>query len=661
MAVVARQPHLAVEVVNLEVQRLGVAPMRVIESAGEEGFTARASLDRDGVTAEGQSCFDTSKKRASQRAVVSLLAVLVGVSAPVAAGPAGVSGPGSGSSRVSARRFAVAASADDGPASVPVAPAMSPAELEAWLDYAVGQPEPDPEFADQLISGRLTPRSLYLLLFEARAQGWACHRATAWDSLLATPSQAPGVLSMHTQARSWPPAAYVELREGTATAYVTTPDGPVVGEPAVAAAGIRAARASAALALVRNLAPPVEADGGPAGPAPGGNPVGLLNERAQIGVIADLTYTQDAAGPAHRPVFTCTASCVHATDRYVGTAEDTSKNAAKARRGAPRPPLRRAAELHGRDLRLGAGSRLTRRAPTRAARRRPALRAGWRRSSRSNSSAPSDTRSRSRSWCSSSPTSAARHGPTASSAPPTPRASSSARRSSVAGPIAAVAGRCCSPARPARWSAWLLFLARVLAADAPAREPRRRDDHPAAAGGLRGARDRWPHRRQHLRRQCLRRGPHPGRARCSPRRVRPHGHGGFARVRGRSGDRRPARRDRLGQRAPVAAAAAISGVATLLVPRPGEPRRPLPGGSRGRSPRSRGCSGSSIAAAIAAATRAPRAVWRRPIVVALLVATFVLFLSFNFFYVAFPVHAATALGWDAGAMGAVLRGAVGRR
>ncbi len=329
MAVVARRPHLAVEVVNLEVQRLGVAPMRVVESAGEGSFTARASLDRDGVTVEGQPYADTSKKRASQRAVVSLLAVLVGVPAPAATGPEGASGQGSGSSQVSGLRFAAAASAPVGPASVPAAPAMSPADLEAWLDYVVGQPEPDPELADQLASGSLTTRALYLLLFEARAQGWARHRATAWDSLVATPSQAPGVLSMYTQSRSWPPAAFVELGERTAFGYVTTPDGPVVGVPAVAA-GIRAARASAALALVRDLAPPVEGDGEPAGPEPGGNPVGLLNERAQVGAIADLTYTQDTTGPAHRPVFTCTASCMHATDRYVGTAEDTSKNAAKA-------------------------------------------------------------------------------------------------------------------------------------------------------------------------------------------------------------------------------------------------------------------------------------------------------------------------------------------
>lgn len=41
----------------------------------------------------------------------------------------------------------------------------------------------------------------------------------------------------------------------------------------------------------------------------------------------------------------------------------------------------------------------------------------------------------------------------------------------------------------------------------------------------------------------------------------------------------------------------------------------------------------------------------RPVVRALLAATFVMFLAFNFFYAAFPVFAESALGWDPGTMG----------
>jgi superfamily II DNA or RNA helicase len=329
MTAAVRQPHLAVEVLNLEVQRLGVPPVRVSESAREGRFTARASLERGGVTIEGQPCVEDSKKRASQQAVVSLLTVLIGVPVPATTGPAQTYAPGSGSARGPGRVAAVAAPTPVGSACGPAAPATTPADCEAWLDHTVGQPEPDPGLADQLTSGRLTVRSLYLLLFEADPGGWGRYRAVAWDALVAAPSQAPGVLSMHTQARSWPPADYVELSDHTALAWVRTPDGPVVGEPAVAA-GIRAARGAAALALVRDLAPAIGGDGAPDGPAATDNPVGFLNERAQTGVIAELTYTQEAAGPAHRPVFTCTASCSHATGRYIGTAEDASKNAAKA-------------------------------------------------------------------------------------------------------------------------------------------------------------------------------------------------------------------------------------------------------------------------------------------------------------------------------------------
>ncbi|MBN1172049.1 MAG: hypothetical protein JXA67_07735 [Micromonosporaceae bacterium] len=315
MAVVGQRPHLAVEVANLEVQRLGLPPIRVTESTSERGFAARASLDRGGATVEGSPCFDTSKKRASQQAVASLLALLVGIPLPEA--PAR-----DGSAPTPVRPPAP---------EIPATPGMGTADLQEWLDHVIGQPEPDPDLADQLTARRLTIRSMYLLLFEAQPRGWARHRAEAWSALVAAPSQAPGVLSMYTQAQSWPPAAYLEFGDRTAVGYVSTPDGPVVSEPA-AAAGIRATRASAALGLVRELAPAVECgeDTAPEAPAGGRNPVGFLNERAQIGAIAEVTYVHEATGPAHQPVFACTASCVHAGDRLISTAEATSKNAAKA-------------------------------------------------------------------------------------------------------------------------------------------------------------------------------------------------------------------------------------------------------------------------------------------------------------------------------------------
>ena len=44
-------------------------------------------------------------------------------------------------------------------------------------------------------------------------------------------------------------------------------------------------------------------------------------------------------------------------------------------------------------------------------------------------------------------------------------------------------------------------------------------------------------------------------------------------------------------------------------------------------------------------------VWTDPTVRVLIAATFVLFLAFNFFYAAFPVHVSTALGWEPGTLG----------
>jgi MFS family permease len=89
-----------------------------------------------------------------------------------------------------------------------------------------------------------------------------------------------------------------------------------------------------------------------------------------------------------------------------------------------------------------------------------------------------------------------------------------------------------------------------------------------------------------------------------------------------------------GYTAPVIAAAAISGVATLLCLTLREPNGRCPEG-----PRSQPC-----------VTRTMETL-RKPAVLGLLSATFVLFLAFNLFYAAFPVHASLARGWDASQMG----------
>ncbi len=308
MAAAVRVPATAVAVVELEVQRLRAAGMQVADSAAADGFAARAWLDRDGERVEGKTGYGSSKKAARQAAALSLLAALTGLAIPDAGPPA-------------ARQAAPV---------VPTAPELTPAELESWLDYEVGRPSPDPELATAVRPGRLSARSVYLLLFEADPHGWADTRAAAGEALISAPSLAAGVLSMYSQARSWPPAVYVETTERSAVAFLPAPDGLVVGEPA-AGASPKATRAGAALALLRDLAPP--APHAPVNPDPSSadrNPVSVLNERVQTGAITDLSYAQDAEGPAHQPMFTCTVSCTDTTGIQRYAAAGRSKNEAKA-------------------------------------------------------------------------------------------------------------------------------------------------------------------------------------------------------------------------------------------------------------------------------------------------------------------------------------------
>ena len=241
MEAVVRGLAMAIAVLALETQRLGVAAIQVTESAARDGFSARASVERDGVRVEGDAGYGSSKKAARQAAALSLLAALTGLAIPEG-------------DRLGARPVK------------PAAPEVTAAELESWLDYEVGKPAPDPEFAGAVRSGRLSARSVCLLLFDADPNGWAEARAAAWEALVSTPSMAGGVLSMYSQARSLPTAGYIETGEYSAVAFLPAADGLVVGAPCLAA-GSKAARAAAALALLRDLAPP-------AAPAGAGGPPG---------------------------------------------------------------------------------------------------------------------------------------------------------------------------------------------------------------------------------------------------------------------------------------------------------------------------------------------------------------------------------------------------
>lgn len=299
-----RDPAMAVSVVSTEAQRLGVAGMRVTESEANGMFTATASLERDGTRVEGRQRHASNKKAARQAAALSLLAELAGLAVPDH-------------------------EPDRGPAaSAPArtAPRLTANELELWLDHEVGKPKPDPELFGFVQTCALSVRSLYLLLFEADPQGWAEVRAVAWEALISAPSAAGGVLSLYSQARSWPTVRYIEAGEYSAVALMPLVQGLVVGEP-THAAGSRAARAGAALALLRELAPPAAAV--PEAPLSQRSPVAVLNEWAQRGDIAALCYQLVASGPPHAPVFTCTVTCTHATGSYANAADGRNKNEAK--------------------------------------------------------------------------------------------------------------------------------------------------------------------------------------------------------------------------------------------------------------------------------------------------------------------------------------------
>lgn len=101
---------------------------------------------------------------------------------------------------------------------------------------------------------------------------------------------------------------------------------------------------------------------------------------------------------------------------------------------------------------------------------------------------------------------------------------------------------------------------------------------------------------------------------------------------------------------PVAAAAAISGLATVLCFTLKEPKTRCPDGPP-EQPGVTRTMGQQHKRCDKPSAPSNTAVLREPKVLGLLVATFVMFVAFNLFYAAFPVHASVALGWDAGRMG----------
>ena len=105
-----------------------------------------------------------------------------------------------------------------------------------------------------------------------------------------------------------------------------------------------------------------------------------------------------------------------------------------------------------------------------------------------------------------------------------------------------------------------------------------------------------------------------------------------------------------GYSAPVAAAVVVSALALVLCVRLREPTGRCPEGPPPQPAVTRLLGQQQRRCDRAPAAR-PRGALRRPIIVALLGATFLQFLAFNLFYASFPLHAQGVLGWDAGQMG----------
>jgi superfamily II DNA or RNA helicase len=344
-AAAARAPEHAVTILHLEAQRSGTS-LGMAEGTAEGVFTAQASFP-GAVPVIGQLAHGTSKKAARQAAALSLLAALADFPDPAAP--------------------AVPATAP----SVPTPPEPADRELAEWLDFGVARDHPEPALAEALTNRRMTVRMLYLLLFETDPRGWAELRAAAWEQLCVAPHAAGGVLALRTQAKRWPSVTYLEVGDTTSVAVTEDEHGLLVGEPATAATR-KGARAAAARAMIEELMPPLAAP--PEPPAETENPIGELNQRAQIGEIEDLRYKLSATGPPHAPDFICTAACARLTMELSATAAGRSKAEAKAAaatalidrlaeadHGVPHQPARTAAAhtrhaaITGRMLRAGCG------------------------------------------------------------------------------------------------------------------------------------------------------------------------------------------------------------------------------------------------------------------------------------------------------------------
>jgi ribonuclease R len=261
---------------------------------------------------------------------------------------------------------------------------LHPDAFREVVKVAVTSPAPPPE-VDHELQHRLTHSTIglpdaYQVLFVAHGQAWQTLRGAAMRWLTSHPEHAASLLNIHRQLTRSAPSDWYD-HETTLhgqphfTAAVTIHDshgthrsrnrtGPtktiarrhaalnliatLAGLPdpspaqhaslstssATPAAGVPAV--GSAVTPTVHTAPSAhstpDSDGGRAAALPVDNPVGVINEWQQHGVLTTVSWDYARSGPSHSPLFTCTMTATHPATGHRLTAEGTgpAKNTAKS-------------------------------------------------------------------------------------------------------------------------------------------------------------------------------------------------------------------------------------------------------------------------------------------------------------------------------------------
>ena len=227
------------------------------------------------------------------------------------------------------------------------------------LRLAVGQPTPSPGLVDdaarRLAAAELPIRDQCEILFRSVGDDWQVLRQDINAGLAEEPSKALTIVNMYAQAVLGGPVNDEHITwELDAVGTVRKPcfrarmllnlNGSRHCSPARIQASKKDAKAQAALALVADLAgvadlstsidPPDRTTNPTArlNPVPAGrNPTMAINEYCQQGALSEVTWEYTRSGPAHEPVFTCTARALlpDRTEPVVTIGTGSGKQAAK--------------------------------------------------------------------------------------------------------------------------------------------------------------------------------------------------------------------------------------------------------------------------------------------------------------------------------------------